>query len=256
LETIDRNPALAAGRGSDLAHAMATPTAKLRLYAGTLADCLPVLIAVYRAQSDAPRLPNEYLTLLPDVPDRLMALADSMDSVARDYGARGDAQPEPAADAAVAQASVPRRASGPASDPVRAPIGAARPRVLLVEDDYDSRELTRVMLHLDGWEVSVAGDGDPALDLLARQPFDLVLMDCRLTAMDGWEATARLRAGGINRKVPVIGLSASPEEADRARGIAAGMDEYLVKPLTEAHLADLRRRYSRQLSDHPRPSHP
>jgi CheY-like chemotaxis protein len=233
LDITDPQAPATAGRASDLTHAISTPTAKLRLYARTLSECLPTLLGLYRERADSPPLRPDFLSPLPDVPQRLMGLADQMDTVARAYGARGDAPP-------VAPAGEHGNAPSPTPDPT------SRPRVLLVEDDFDTRELTRIMLQLDGWEVSMADDGEPALALLAQQPFDLVLMDCRLKIMDGEEATARLRVGKPNRRVPVIGLSVSPLETDRARALAAGMDDYIVKPLTDAHLADLRRRYLRQ----------
>lgn len=244
MEPIQPEPSAASG-GRDLAHAMATPTAKLRLYARTLADCLPALLEGRAGVGDGGCLPAGYRALLEVLPERLTGLAEEIDALARTRGlgrvAAAPGSREGGADRAPAGSVAPGVGGA----------GNGRPLVLVVEDDYDSRELTRVMLELDGWEVAVAADGDPALALLAERAFDLVLMDCRLTRLHGWETTARLRAAGINRRVPVIGLSASPEEADRARGLAAGMDAYLVKPLTDLHLADLRRRYLSRQPDHP-----
>ncbi|MCX8018727.1 MAG: response regulator, partial [Rhodocyclaceae bacterium] len=80
-----------------------------------------------------------------------------------------------------------------------------------------------------GAQVSLAADGAQALALAGQQPFDLVLMDCRLPGMDGWETTRRLRAQGW--RGPVVALTANATEEDRRACLAAGMDDFLPKPL-------------------------
>jgi signal transduction histidine kinase/ActR/RegA family two-component response regulator len=117
-----------------------------------------------------------------------------------------------------------------------APLGAGR-RVLLVEDTEMNRQLARILLHKLGWEVDEAHDGQQALDALALRRYDLVLMDCMMPVMDGYEACSRLRqreaAQGLPR-TPVVALTASAIEGDRERCLAAGADDYLTKPFTSA----------------------
>lgn len=219
----------------ELAHDLTAPSANLRLYAGALADTLPGLLAATNA-ADLRRA-TPLAGLLPDIPTRLGAIADTIDQLALRALTLSDDTPVAAAErdaAAFGPAPIGTTAPNPAPSPA--------PSVLLVEDDANSRELSELMLQWEGWAVTTTGDGGPALALLEREPFDLVLMDCRMPELDGWTATARMRAGGPNRHTPVIGLTSSPDDADRVRGLAAGMDDWIVKPLTVEHLADLRSR--------------
>jgi CheY-like chemotaxis protein len=87
--------------------------------------------------------------------------------------------------------------------------------------------------------VTVVPNGRQALAALAHEHFDLVLMDCNMPEMDGLEATAALRegaAGAAGRKVPVIALTANAMDGDRERCLAAGMNDFLAKPVTIAAL--------------------
>ena len=221
---------------SDLRHRLATPTAKLRLYATTLAQVLPDLLAARdgQAPTGTPTLLAELRAIVPDLPARLGRLADEIDCIVAEVRDLPGTGPEEHPQAPATAAGQPARAPRP---------GPTTPHVLLVEDDTDSSDLMCLSLRRQGWRVAQAGDGRPALELLGQERFDLILMDCRLPEVDGWEATARLRAAGPNRATPVIGLTASPDAADRARGLAVGMDDWIVKPLTGAHLADLQRLY-------------
>jgi CheY-like chemotaxis protein/HPt (histidine-containing phosphotransfer) domain-containing protein len=85
-----------------------------------------------------------------------------------------------------------------------------------------------------GHDVVLAGNGREALDRLAEERFDAVLMDCQMPEMDGYEATRRLREGrveGADPSTPIIALTAYALPGDKARCLAAGMDEYVTKPL-------------------------
>ena len=115
-------------------------------------------------------------------------------------------------------------------DPVAAPArvnGGAR--VLLVEDNAVNQILAEEVLRDAGYTVGVAGDGLEALDAVAREPWDLVLMDVQMPRLDGFEATRQLRAQGLT--VPIIAMTANAMAGDRERCLSAGMDDYLSKPL-------------------------
>ena len=112
---------------------------------------------------------------------------------------------------------------------------AARMRgtVLLVEDDEINRLMTGNMLKKMGLSFDVADDGVRALEVLDAHHFDLVLMDCQMPEMDGFEATRAIRNRGDQKaQVPILALTASALDGDRERCVAAGMDDYLAKPLT------------------------
>ena len=102
-------------------------------------------------------------------------------------------------------------------------------RILLAEDNPVNRELAEELLRRCGAAVESAADGTEALDWLARAEFDLVLMDCQMPGIDGYEATRRLRAEG--RRLPVIAMTASAQAGVREDCVAAGMNDYLAKPL-------------------------
>jgi CheY-like chemotaxis protein len=110
-------------------------------------------------------------------------------------------------------------------------------RVLAVDDhEINRRTLALVLQPLDV-ELVTASDGASALEALATRPFDVVLMDVNMPGIDGNEATRRLRASnGINAATPVIGFSAGTEAAQVAACRAAGMTDWLAKPLEPAKL--------------------
>jgi hypothetical protein len=113
-----------------------------------------------------------------------------------------------------------------------------RGRVLLAEDSEVNQLVTVAMVEGLGCEVEVAGDGREALAALERGHHDLVLMDCQMPQMDGFDATAELRRrGGHGATVPVIALTANVLAGDRERCLAVGMDGYLAKPFSQADLA-------------------
>jgi signal transduction histidine kinase/CheY-like chemotaxis protein len=101
--------------------------------------------------------------------------------------------------------------------------------VLLVDDNLVNLMVTRRMLETLGCSARSEDDGQNALAALEEEAFDIVLMDCRMPGMDGFEATRRLRAKGMT--LPVLALTAGVTQAERARCEAAGMDEVLPKPL-------------------------
>lgn len=104
-------------------------------------------------------------------------------------------------------------------------------RVLVVEDNLINRELVTDLLEDAGVAVSVACDGRQALEILAEQRFDAVLMDCLMPVMDGYEATRALRQRPELRDLPVIALTANAMAGDREKALAAGMNDHLPKPI-------------------------
>jgi two-component system, cell cycle response regulator DivK len=105
------------------------------------------------------------------------------------------------------------------------------PRILLVEDNPDNRDMLSRRLIRRGCEVAFAGDGAEAVAAAQAAPPDLVLMDLSLPVMDGWEATRRLKADPRTAAVPVIALTAHAMSGDRDRALEAGCDDYDTKPV-------------------------
>ncbi|OPY79106.1 MAG: Autoinducer 2 sensor kinase/phosphatase LuxQ [Syntrophorhabdus sp. PtaU1.Bin058] len=106
-------------------------------------------------------------------------------------------------------------------------------RLLVVDDNPDSRELLCALLRPIGFEVDEAEDGREAIDLFTRHPYHAVLMDVRMPGMDGYEATQRLKATEAGKTTPIIAVTASAfgDEEDRVKG--AGADAYIRKPFIE-----------------------
>ncbi len=104
-------------------------------------------------------------------------------------------------------------------------------RLLLVEDNPVNQELACELLRRAGIEVSVADNGLVALQMLERQAFDGVLMDCQMPVLDGYEATRRLRQDGRWDRLPVIAMTANAMVGDRDDALAAGMNDHVSKPI-------------------------
>ncbi|MCK6490453.1 MAG: response regulator [Planctomycetes bacterium] len=118
--------------------------------------------------------------------------------------------------------------------------GSFHIRVLLVEDNQVNQFIAKAMLEHLGATVTVAGDGRQALDLLeSDHGYDIVLMDCRMPVMDGFDATAAIRArqDAWGRRPVVIALTANAFDEDRERCLRCGMDDFLTKPVAERALA-------------------
>ncbi len=126
----------------------------------------------------------------------------------------------------------------PGTSPVR--------RVLLVEDHGVNEYIAVKMLEKLGCAVETAANGQEALDRIARDTFDLVFMDCEMPVMDGYTATRRLREREQPgaRRLPVIALTAQAISGDRERCLAAGMDDYLSKPVSMEGLRGMLARWA------------
>ncbi len=107
------------------------------------------------------------------------------------------------------------------------------PRILLIEDIDANQDLISRYLALFDHEVVVASDGQVGLTKarLERSEFDLVLLDMNLPEIDGWEVARQLKADESTRSLPVIAVTAHAMVGDREKGLLAGCDEYVTKPL-------------------------
>jgi signal transduction histidine kinase/DNA-binding response OmpR family regulator len=117
--------------------------------------------------------------------------------------------------------------------------------ILLAEDNPTNRKLALYQLQGLGYQAHVATDGEQALAALERHDYALVLMDCQMPLMDGFEATRRIRERehGRGRHLPIIAMTANAMEGDRERCLQAGMDDYLPKPVHADALAGMLRRH-------------
>jgi signal transduction histidine kinase/ActR/RegA family two-component response regulator len=112
-------------------------------------------------------------------------------------------------------------------------------RILLAEDNATNQKVASLMLRKLGCNVVIAGNGEQALNALAEQTFDVVLMDCQMPVMDGFAATKMIRndlSGRFNPHIPIIAMTANAMQGDRENCIAAGMNDYIPKPITQANL--------------------
>jgi CheY-like chemotaxis protein len=117
--------------------------------------------------------------------------------------------------------------------------------VLLVEDNLINQKVALHQLSRLGYAAHVASNGEEALKAAALHDYALVLMDCQMPLLDGFEATRRIRDAerASGRRLPVVAMTANAAEGDRERCLAAGMDDYLPKPIARAALAAMLQRY-------------
>jgi CheY-like chemotaxis protein len=119
------------------------------------------------------------------------------------------------------------------------PRVSGTPRLLLAEDDTTNQVVIRAILSRSGYQVDLATNGLEAVRLLEQNDYDLVLMDCMMPEMDGYQATATIRdrsSGVRNHDLPIIALTANAMKEDRDLGLQAGKDDYLSKPVEVAEL--------------------
>ena len=133
-------------------------------------------------------------------------------------------------------AGQPQQAVAPA---VREPLNTApagiRGNILLVEDNLINQQVALGILQIQGYGVTLANDGREAVDAYAQGVFDLILMDCHMPEMDGFEATREIRRrerSSIGKRVPIVALTANAMAHDREDCLNAGMDDHLSKPFS------------------------
>ena len=115
------------------------------------------------------------------------------------------------------------------------------PHILVVDDDFVNRVLAEEVLKIEGWRVSIAENGEQALDLLANQQIDLVLMDMQMPVMDGFTAIGTIRKTEQNtgKHLPIIALTGFAFPEDQEKCLTAGADEYLSKPFKPEELVSM-----------------
>ena len=156
-------------------------------------------------------------------------------SASENAAARAAADTEPAS----ATKPAPDPDETPAALPSRERIAWRSPgrdgkRVLVVEDNPVNQKMATMLLRKAGLEYEVAGNGERALEILADESFDLILMDCQMPVMDGFETTRRIRESELlsGGHTPILALTANTMEGDRETCLAAGMDGFIGKPFT------------------------
>lgn len=112
-----------------------------------------------------------------------------------------------------------------------APLPAMGRRILLVEDNVVNQQVTLKMLAHLGWEADVAANGERAVESASACRYELVLMDLQMPVMDGLQATRRIRALPGGDALRIVAMTANAMEGDRDSCLAAGMDDYLAKPV-------------------------
>jgi protein-histidine pros-kinase len=114
-------------------------------------------------------------------------------------------------------------------------------RILLVEDHRVNQELAMGILDLTGHDVTLANNGREAVERFVRERFDVVLMDIQMPEMDGLQATAAIREceRGTGKRTPIVAMTAHAMQEDRDRCLAAGMDDYVAKPIRAEALLEI-----------------
>src|SRR5437762_4786793 len=128
------------------------------------------------------------------------------------------------------------------SEPVNAAPAGSRGNILLVEDNLINQQVALGILQIQGYSVTVVNNGREALDAYAQGAFDLILMDCHMPEMDGFEATREIRGrerSSIGKRVPIIALTANAMAQDREECLSTGMDDHLSKPFSMQTMQDM-----------------
>jgi len=108
--------------------------------------------------------------------------------------------------------------------------------ILVVDDDPNIVELAALYLEQEGFRVQAAGDGAKTLDLIARQPPALLVLDLMLPQVDGWEVCRRVRSGKSAPDLPIVMLTARDDDVDKIVGLELGADDYVTKPFNPREL--------------------
>jgi two-component system sensor histidine kinase/response regulator len=117
-------------------------------------------------------------------------------------------------------------------------------RLLLAEDNPVNSKVALLLLERMGYAVDVASNGREVLELLPRADYSLILMDCQMPEIDGYETTAIIREQeGDRHRIPIVAMTANAMAGDRERCLAVGMDDYISKPIERTRLAEMLARW-------------
>jgi len=170
---------------------------------------------------------------------RPMRPSSLLDALLHCLAQREEQQPPPQPEPASLVSALEEPPEGPA-------------RVLLVEDNPINRTVALRLLQRGGYDVDWAENGLQAIDHLRSEDYDFVLMDCQMPEMDGYQATRLVRDPGSGVRdgtVPIIALTANAMEGDREKCLAAGMDDYVAKPIQREELFAALERWRRRPSE-------
>ena len=119
-------------------------------------------------------------------------------------------------------------------------------RVLVVEDNAVNQKVAQGLLKKFCIQVDIAANGQEALNTLENLPFDLVLMDCQMPVMDGYEATQKIRlpeSKVLNQRIPIVAMTATSMQGDRDKCLSVGMDDFISKPVNPSKLQEVLKRW-------------
>jgi CheY-like chemotaxis protein/HPt (histidine-containing phosphotransfer) domain-containing protein len=192
---------------------------------------VPTIVLARRGMPARP-LPDDSLTVALGQPVRQRQL---FSAVARSVGRARVAEPRQRIDPTLAAQSPEVSQAGPAS-------------ILVAEDNPVNQEVARRLLVKLGCQPEVVANGREVVDASARGTYDAILMDCQMPILDGYEAAVEIRereaaAGPGAARIPIIALTAAAMPGDRERCLAAGMNDYVAKPMTLDSLAEALRRW-------------
>jgi CheY-like chemotaxis protein len=127
-----------------------------------------------------------------------------------------------------------------------------RPHLLVAEDNIVNQKVIVPLLEKQGYRVDVVSSGREALEAHARTPYALILMDCQMPEMDGYEATSAIRdrEATIGGHIPIVAMTANAMPDDRDRCLAAGMDDYISKPIQPRTLVELVSQWAPTMYEH------
>ena len=118
-------------------------------------------------------------------------------------------------------------------------LGVDRRKILVVDDDPTMVKLINVNLKLNNYAVIEAISGEQALDIVSKEPLDLVVLDIMMPGVDGWEVLKRIREDADTEELPVILVTAKTQDSDVIRGWELGADEYVIKPFNPLLLVEV-----------------
>jgi two-component system, sensor histidine kinase and response regulator len=150
----------------------------------------------------------------------------------------------------IAEAWTSHAVGGQAAVEPKPSLPVIRARVLVAEDNVANQKVAVRLLEKLGCRVDVAATGAEAVLLLRLLSYDLVFMDCQMPEMNGYEATREIRRQkGLNRKVPIVAMTANAMSGDREECLAAGMDDYIAKPIELEQIVEMLQRWVRSAGE-------